>query len=347
VLLSADTVDEVLPAPDRAPAGRVAEPAVVVEAERPHFPALAEGVPLPVARLSYSALESYKRCGYRFYLERVVKMRRAAGQLAGNVEAAAPDDAGDQLALTPSAVAPDEMSPLVRGTIVHELLERVDFRRPRSPSPAEIERQMVANGASATDDKLAGIASLIEGFLASDLFARIRGARRVRQELPFAYPLEPDGLGGRSLLVNGVVDVHAEFGDHLLVVDYKTDALEGRDPEEVCDEKYAGQRLVYALAGLRSDAPEVEVAYCFLERPDLVVSRRFAAGERAQLEDELLGLAAGVISGRFVPAAEPHRELCQSCPGQSALCSWPPDRTLAERPEGETFAAPEPERQLS
>jgi hypothetical protein len=24
-----------------------------------------------------------------------------------------------------------------------------------------------------------------------------------------------------------------------------------------------------------------------------------------------------------------------------------PDRTLAERPEGETFAAPEPERQLS
>jgi ATP-dependent helicase/nuclease subunit A len=143
------------------------------------------------------------------------------------------------------------------------------------------------------------------------------------------------------------VDVHADFGDHLLVVDYKTDALEGRDPEEVCDEKYAGQRLVYALAGLRSGAPEVEVAYCFLERPDLVVSRRFAAGERGRLETELLGVASGVISGRFVPAAEPHRELCQSCPGQPALCTWPPDRTLAERPEGETFAAPEPERQLS
>jgi hypothetical protein len=54
-----------------------------------------------------------------------------------------------------------------------------------------------------------------------------------------------------------------------------------------------------------------------------------------------------VIAGRFVPTDEPHRELCQSCPGQPALCSWPPERTLAERPEGETFAAPEPERQLS
>ncbi|MEA2430648.1 MAG: hypothetical protein QOI19_1121, partial [Thermoleophilaceae bacterium] len=128
---------------------------------------------------------------------------------------------------------------------------------------------------------------------------------------------------------------------------YKTDALEGRDPEEVCDEKYSGQRLVYALAGLRAGAREVEVAYCFLERPDLVVSRRFETADRERLEAELLDLAAGVLAGSFEPTDSPHRELCQFCPGQPALCSWPPDRTLAERPEGETFAAPEPEHQLS
>jgi ATP-dependent exoDNAse (exonuclease V) beta subunit len=345
-LLSAETVDEVLAPEDRTPRRSAPGPDVVAAPERPEFAPLPEGVPLPVARLSYSALESYKRCGYRFYLERVVKMARAGRELAAEASPVAADD-GDQLALTAGPVAPDAMSPLVRGTIVHELLEHLDFRRPRAPSRDEVERQAVANGVNADEDDLAGIAALIDGFLSSDLFARIREASRVRQELPFAYPLEPDGLGGRSLLVNGVVDVHAEFGDHLLVVDYKTDALEGRDPAEVCEEKYAGQRLVYALAGLRAGAPEVEVAYCFLERPDLVVSSRFAAGDRTRLETDLLDLAAGVISGRFVPAAEPHRELCQSCPGQPALCSWPPDRTLAERPEGETFAAPEPERQLS
>ena len=344
VMLSAATADEVLPTADRAPR-REAPRTAAVEAERPAFPPLLEGVPLPVARLSYSALESYKRCGYRFYLERVVKMRKA--QELGPEEDAVGVDDGDQLALTASAVAPDEMSPLVRGTIVHELLERVDFRHPRAPSRAEIERRAEANGTRCRDDDVGEIAALIEGFLSSDLFARVLGARRVRRELAFAYPLEPDGLGGRSVLVNGVVDVHADLGDHVLVVDYKTDALEGRDPEEVCDEKYSGQRLVYALAGLRSGAPAVEVSYCFLERPDLVVTRRFEAGERARLEAELLELAGGVINGRFVPTREPHRELCQSCPGQPALCSWPPDRTLAERPEGETFAAPEPERQLS
>jgi ATP-dependent exoDNAse (exonuclease V) beta subunit len=343
VLLSPETVDEVLPAADRTPAPQESE-AATVQRERPLFPPLREGVPLPVARLSYSALEDYKRCPYRFYLQRVVKMPRAGGGLVADEVAA---DDGDQLALTAAPVAPDEMSRLVRGRIVHELLERIDFRRPRPPSRAEVERQVAANGVPVREDDLREIGDLIERFLSSELFARVRGARRVRQELPFAYPLEPEGLGGRSLLVNGVVDVHADLGDQLLVVDYKTDALEGRDPDEVCDEKYGGQRLVYALAGLRSGAAEVEVAYCFLERPDLVVSRRFAASDGAGLESELLDLAAGVISGSFEPTDSPHRELCQFCPGQPALCSWPPERTLAERPEGETFAAPEPERQLS
>jgi hypothetical protein len=314
----------------------------------PPFPPLPEGAPLPVARLSYSALESYKRCGYRFYLERVVKMPRVAAALSSPVPAAtdvAPE--ADQLELAAGPIAPEALSPLVRGTIVHELLEGVDFRRPLTPGRGEVERQAELNQVTLTDDDVHDIEGLLERFLSSELCARIRSARRVRQELPFAYALEPDGLGGRSVLINGVVDVHADEGERLLVVDYKTDALGGRDPELVCDEKYSGQRLVYALAGLRTNAVEVEVAYCFLERPDLIVSRRFTQADRAALEAELLDLAGGVIAGRFEPTDRPHRELCQFCPGQPALCSWTPDRTLAERPEGETFAAPEPERQLS
>ena len=49
-----------------------------------------------------------------------------------------------------------------------------------------------------------------------------------------------------------------------------------------------------------------------------------------------------MVAARFEPAREPHRELCQGCPGQPALCTWGPDRTMAERPEGETFGDPEP-----
>jgi ATP-dependent exoDNAse (exonuclease V) beta subunit len=371
VHLSPETVDEVLPAADRAPAAAASgtsgsaapagsdpsavagpatpSPAAVNDpppATAPAFPPLTEAVPLPVARLSYTALESYKRCPYRFYLERVVRMPRAGSSLV--IPEAEPEPAPtDQLSLAAPPAAEEGLSPLIRGSIVHELLERVDFRRPRPPSRAEIERRADANRVKLTDEDVADIAGLIDSFLASDLCRRIRAARRARLEMPFAYPLKPDGLDGRCLLVNGIVDVHADEGDRLLVVDYKTDALDGRDPAEVCDEKYSGQRLVYALAGLRAQRfAEVEVAYCFLERPDLVVSRRFTQSDRPDLERDLLDLAAGVIAGQFEPTDRPHRELCESCPGQPALCSWPPDRTLAERPEGETFAAPEPDGPL-
>ena len=101
----------------------------------------------------------------------------------------------------------------------------------------------------------------------SDLCRRIAGARRVRLELPFAFTLTPPGAGGRSLLLNGVVDVHAAEDSGLLVVDYKSDVLDGRDPVELTAGSYSTQRLVYALAGLRSGAERVEVVHCYLERP--------------------------------------------------------------------------------
>jgi hypothetical protein len=38
-----------------------------------------------------------------------------------------------------------------------------------------------------------------------------------------------------------------------------------------------------------------------------------------------------VAGGRFVPTEQPHAALCATCPGQPALCSWPPEKTLAEQ----------------
>ena len=80
---------------------------------------------------------------------------------------------------------------------------------------------------------------------------RRRGARRLRTELPFAFTLAPPGAGGRSLLVGGVVDVHATEDGGTLVVDWKSDPLEGRDPGELVADAYLTQRLIYAIAALR------------------------------------------------------------------------------------------------
>jgi hypothetical protein len=97
----------------------------------------------------------------------------------------------------------------------------------------------------------------------------------------------------------------------------------------VTESSYATQRLIYALAGLRSGAMRVEVAYVFLERPQEPVSAVFEAAEAAGLEERLLELSSGVAQGRFEPSEAPCRDLCADCPGQPALCTWGPERTLA------------------
>jgi ATP-dependent helicase/nuclease subunit A len=320
VLLTPHNVGELLPPDDRAPAGAALGDVAPAGVQPPlHAPVEAAGA-LPVSRLSYSGLASYARCGYRFYLERVLRLRESA-PLGGTEPDPAPLD----------ETGADEFTPLLRGSIVHELLERLDFARPALPPRDEVAERIAAHGVTASESDLDDLLDMVSRFVDSPLRARLAATRRTRRELPFAFTVTPEGAGGRSLLMNGVVDVHAREGDDVLIVDYKSDVLGDASPEALIAEMYDTQRLVYALAALRSGAPRVEVAYCFLERPDEPVTATYEKSDEPGLERRLLGLAAGVMSGGFEPTDMPHRELCVHCPGQPALCSWPPERTLAPR----------------
>jgi ATP-dependent helicase/nuclease subunit A len=115
-----------------------------------------------------------------------------------------------------------------------------------------------------------------------------------------------------------------------LVVDYKTDRLGEVDPVELTERAYGTQRAVYALAALREGAERVDVAHCFLERPERTALATFTVADVPALEERVLGLAGGLLAGRFPVAAEPHRELCATCPGRRALCSHPEELTLRE-----------------
>jgi ATP-dependent helicase/nuclease subunit A len=172
------------------------------------------------------------------------------------------------------------------------------------------------------------IRAMLEAVASSELRERIAAARRVRTELPFAFTLTPPGSGGRSVLMNGVVDVLADEGARTLVVDWKSNPLGELDPEAIVEAEYATQRLVYALAGLRAGAEVVEVVHCFLERPDEPAVAMYEAADAERLERELLGLAQGVVEGRFEPSTEPHFALCADCPGRAALCVHEPELTL-------------------
>jgi ATP-dependent exoDNAse (exonuclease V) beta subunit len=268
----------------------------------------------PVSALSYSSLGEYQRCGYRFYAERVLGLppidRPTGGEpLAGG------------------------LAPAERGVLVHDLLERLDFRRPIKPTAAMIvaaaQRTGLAGRLSDADADAA--AALVERFAATDLCARLGRATQVSREERFGFLL---GVEANDVLIVGALDVLArEPGGRSLVVDYKTDRLEGAEPREVVDRAYTTQRLVYALAALRAGAQEVEVAHVFLDGAHAPVTATFSHADAPELESRLSGLADGVMRREFVVTEAPHRAVCHGCPAEGGLCSWPLGMTRRDAPD--------------
>jgi ATP-dependent exoDNAse (exonuclease V) beta subunit len=212
---------------------------------------------------------------------------------------------------------------------VHALLERLDFRRPVPPDARGL--QAAARRAETEPpgrQEAQELTGLVAGFAGSGLCARLGWATAVRREERFAF------LVSGEVLVNGILDVVArEPGERLLIVDYKTDRLGSADPAAVVERAYRYQRLVYALAGLRSGATAVEVAHCFLEQPQRPVVATFSGEQAGELEGQLQRLAAGMMQGEFPVSPSPHRGLCAGCPAEGGLCSWPAGMTRRESPD--------------
>jgi ATP-dependent helicase/nuclease subunit A len=267
------------------------------------LPALS-AIPAPplhdVRRLSYSALALFERCSYRFFAERVLGLPPR-----------------EPAATTPRArgLAATEI-----GDAVHRLLEVVPLDAPAPPDRALLAETVRAWYPDVAHDELDRIAVLVDAYCASPLAARLATLSGARPERPFTF--EHDGV-----LIRGRLDVHWQDGVSALVVDYKSNALEGREPDEIVEAEYTLQRLVYALVCLRSGATEVEIAYQFLERPEEVVSATFTSADTERLEAELSAAIARIRAGDFRPT--PSEFACSDCPALDLVCAGP--RLVAPR----------------
>jgi ATP-dependent exoDNAse (exonuclease V) beta subunit len=270
----------------------------------PPAPPLPAAPAPPVTALSYSSLAEYRRCGYRFYAERVLGLPARPGHGPG---------AGAEVpAVTLSATE--------RGTLVHALLERLDFRRPAVATEAMIAAAATRCGLTVAPGgtDAAQIIELVDRFAAGELCRRLGRATGVRREERFRFL-----LGDAGVVVGGVFDVIArEPGARALVVDYKTDRLDGADPQALADRAYGTQRLVYALAALRAGAVEVEVVHTFLELPQRPAVVTFTHEQAPALAAELSAIASGVLRREFAVTDAPHRGVCDGCPAEGGLCSW-------------------------
>jgi hypothetical protein len=180
------------------------------------------------------------------------------------------------------------------------------------------------------------IRDFVAAYCASDLARRVAALAGVTKERHFTF--EHD-----RVLIHGFLDVFhlAEAasdvgeadvarpetdglrpsGRRALVVDYKTNLLGEASPEEIVEEDYRLQRLVYALACFRAGAEEVEIVYQFLERPDAPVEAVFSTADVPELEAELSAAIVRIQAGEFPPT--PSEFACAGCPALDLVCAGP------------------------
>ena len=173
-----------------------------------------------------------------------------------------------------------------------------------------VERACAELGA---DDR-AVVTELVAAWERSSLSARMRAAGTVAHELPFAF-CEDD------VVLRGSLDICVRDTEGaLLVADLKTTVLGQREPEAVVESAYGLQRAIYALAALRTGAPATEIAFCFLERPEATVNRRYTQTDAEWLAAEVRAAIGRLRSSSFTARAGAH---CATCPALDRLCPAP------------------------
>jgi ATP-dependent helicase/nuclease subunit A len=298
--------------PVAQPAGSLPAGTVVSARSAPPDREQPAEAPKHISSLSYTSLTELERCGYRYYLERVLGL-------------------GEDRTAARSLGARHGVQARARGILIHRLLESLDFARPAPPSAERVDAAARELGTSLQLGESAQIAELLSVACGAAPAARLARAEDVRREHPFAFslgPLEP--------LVTGVIDVLAqEPGGGYLVLDYKSDRVGATDDlSALVEREYGVQRLLYALAVLREGAPSVEIVHWFLERPNERIAVTYGAAERETLQRELSIRLAAARGRGFAVAERPHRGLCLTCPGRASLCSWGEEETLREEPAG-------------
>jgi len=194
-----------------------------------------------------------------------------------------------------SAASPSEMPAgevdreiaAARGIAAHALLERSHANGWSMPAVGAIER-IVADAAAqkgvepaalATEDALAALRAWTGSPLFEERIAP--GLARTRVEVPLLMQ-----LAGR--VIRGSIDLLVEQeGRPPLIVDYKTDRL-GEDGPATRAAEYETQRDLYALAVAEATgADAVEVAYVFLERPEVPAVSKLGSDELAAARSRL------------------------------------------------------------
>lgn len=278
-----------------APASRAADVPMC-----PQFlPALNAAV-LPTM-VSFSSLAAFQRCPKAFYLESVLGLHLDAP----TVETAPQDEDGYSVTAGEPRVDPIESTGGRKvGLLVHALLDKLPLT---TEAPGEdllsdlLPDVLPAAEGDLQTGQVERALKLTRAFWDTEL-SRRPGLSEARKEQSFCFA--HDGI-----IVSGVMDLVWHEGGSWVIVDYKTNALNGRDPSELARE-YSLQSCVYSLAALRAGAQTVSMNFVFLERPEIPVTQEHAGDQVAVLEQALTKVLSEIRGSDF---SERRGDACGYC----------------------------------
>jgi ATP-dependent exoDNAse (exonuclease V) beta subunit len=169
-----------------------------------------------------------------------------------------------------------------RGIGVHALLEWSQANGWQVPD-AELVQRIARSGEIANSDLgEEALLAPLQAWLGSSFFReRIKSAEKTRAEVPLLIEVA-------DTVLRGSIDLLVERdGEPPLIVDYKTDRVDGSTPAELVA-RYETQQAIYALAVSEArSVSEVELAYVFLERSEEPFVTRWGPNEIAAARDQL------------------------------------------------------------
>ncbi len=160
------------------------------------------------------------------------------------------------------------------GTLIHSVLQHIDYRR-IDTVPAEMEAyaqemllQMEDEGFISAEERDVIPVSVITAYLTSDFAARVAKASWMRREIPFTFLESWKKLTGGDepgeTAVQGVIDMVCEVEGRLILVDFKSDAVD-RD-FATYSKRYAVQLDIYRQACIRAFGREPDEVYLYYLR---------------------------------------------------------------------------------
>jgi len=255
-------------------------------AEPPAPPSDAASPPRPPSHLAATALDTYRRCPTLYYWHHVLGLETP--------EPSAPP------------AAPGDLSPLVRGNLLHRALERatasddatirdaVRIAVREAPLPPETDAAALAALVDRT-------AATVRTFWTGPLGCRIAGARHVLREVPMLLDLDGTRIAGKMDLLMETADGSWEL------VDYKSGS--GNDGPDAAA-PYRLQLGLYALAAARwLGHPIARGSVHFLDS-GRTVEHAFTPADLDQATTDARRVLAGIAAGRFDPS---HPDACTRC----------------------------------